>query len=163
MSYTVRNILNYHHKLDNDVKKKCDFSIKIIRAAILIVVKRKCRTFLQGGRIGWYVFMMCKSQRSSYRSRGSGNTDLPLWPLPPAWTMIRTGNLCGKRFPDTSISTTRTDLYPGRHGVTRYSTTARRFRYTCYICDHNTGARVFSNSVRLSRDWIIAADTTSAV
>lgn len=58
LSYTVRNILNYHHKLDNDVKKNSDFSIKIIRAAILIVVKRKCRTCHQGGRISWYVFVM---------------------------------------------------------------------------------------------------------
>lgn len=159
----MRNILNYHHKLDNDVKKKCDFSIKIIRAAILIVVKRKCRTFLQGGRIGWYVFVMLQISEVIVQVAWVWEHRSTSMPLPPAWTMIRTGNLCGQRFPDTCISTTRTDLYPGRHGVTRYSTTARRFRYTCYICDHNTGARVFSNSVRLSRDWIIAADTTSAV
>lgn len=94
---------------------------------------------------------------ASLRGHRTGRVGLgtPIYlygPSPRAWTMIRTGNLCGQRFPDTCISTTRTDLYPGRHGVTRYSTTARRFRYTCYICDHNTGARVFSNSVRLSRD-----------
>lgn len=28
LSYTVRNILNYHHKLDNDVKKNVIFRSK---------------------------------------------------------------------------------------------------------------------------------------
>lgn len=43
--YIVRNIFNYYYKLDNDVKKKCDFLIKIICVVILIVVKRKCWMF----------------------------------------------------------------------------------------------------------------------
>lgn len=55
------------------------------------------------------------------------------------------------------------DLYFGRYGVIWYSIIVCCFWYICCIGDYNIGVCVFSNSVRLFRDWIIVVDMISVV